>query len=98
MAAINSPNTGGSIGIASQNNRGFIDVTIGLAAGNMADRLTPASDKINLGAPWREDVADLLEDQLRLVINKQQIRHLRGPESAHVIVGIMVALSSKADG
>src|SRR5205807_5322421 len=45
-----------------------------LAPRNVANRLTPASDNFDLEAPWREDVADLLEDQLWLIVNKQQSR------------------------
>jgi hypothetical protein len=63
----------------------------------VTDRLAPVSSKFDVGTPWREDVADLLEDQLRLVIYKQQIGHLRGPESADGIVWIGIALSSKED-
>ena len=44
---------------------------IRLALRNMANRLTPASDKFNLVAARREDVTDLLEDQLRLIVDKQ---------------------------
>ena len=36
-AAITGPQNGGSVGIASQNDRGFIDVTIGLPAGQTLD-------------------------------------------------------------